>query len=858
MANNNRPSGVERFDEDFDRGPDDVASGSRRLFDARLDSSAARRRRRNNSDNRETQAAADPSSSDANTPTRERQPAEEGTSGVRKIDFNDNNNSPSDYNLVSMENLVNEIQKTYFDITGLEDKCERLFAGIQQQGGEATSEDEWNNLYYKQSLLLQKYYDFLFLTNHPYGNYATKSLIKKYKIPLRMWNKGIFKFLDLLRHYREQTYDITSKFTLDCFSLLSMLTDPPYESRNMWLEALGDIARFSMILGPSPTADWKKVAQFWYQKAMVRSPGVGRLYHHSAVVSAHKIDSLFYFCKALSATQPFGPATDTVASLFKSNLPTDNTVPMSVSHFLSLHQSLFDDPHLDSFPHPEILHSFLISIDREKTRSDSNNDELEKADENKASNSNNNNNWDYPDNYLTSRGFAIAVCNISALLDYGANPSNRLWGHFNDDSVSKEESPASLSLALSTLKEFLQLPFEQALPHALVWLVFLDSLTDNDELFNAIVLDSQFPAVDFGVVLKTAYSYVTTEVLKIRYEDLSSKHDLMSRISRWKKTLSEISPRTPDGTETRQSSDLLPRVYYQQKGTSNVGEKPCTIPSFKQRPLPEEIELYGFLWTPKSIIYANHIVDLELSIPDNLFPGFSNSNDVRIMRPVRAVELIHEISDKRGWPSCGPSKFFELAGSEDHVELSVSPPLLHKRPLPSAQSTYISLPQEFRLNFPSVELDYSGVHWVFDLGIWIDCLEEVGESIGHLFKHIDVPLIIIRQLKKCTKATDEDYAVKATRAIDYIVSQHQQGKINIYTTSKRNLLQRNDIVEHASELDSGHPDSSDSFLDFLKLSKIEFDRTEGPNSLIVLTYNDEMVTRVTAENIISVKYSGIH
>jgi hypothetical protein len=777
-------------DDDFDRGPA-VSGGNRQLFDSRLESSTSNAKKRNN-----------------NNKSHNNNGSGNGQGSVGKF-------RQTEYNLASLENLVNEIQKTYFDITGLEDKCEKLATSLQEQGDEECRRnfEDWNILYSNQSTLLQKYYDFLFLTNHPYGNSATKSLIKKYKIPLRMWNKGIFKFLDLLRNYRAHTHDLIAKFTLDCFSLLTMLTDPPYESRNMWLEALGDISRFSMILGPSTTADWKKVAQFWYQKAMVRSPGVGRLYHHSAVVCTHRLDSLFYFCKSLTATQPFSPAADTIGSLFKTNaLSVDTSNQTGVFAFLSVHQELFNDPTLAELSNVN-LSVFLSELSNEEVPT------LEKD----------------PD-HVIHRGFAIAACNISALMDYGINQSNWFWGFFNHDHTAcKKESPASRKVAFQTLRTFLLLPIEIALPHALVWLMFLHVLADDGDLFDSIVSDSQFPKLEFDRLLQNAYTYICHQILNLA-DSVQDINQLIGLLAKWKGSLNDKYPPSPSGIQSREACDLLARTNYNLNGEFE-------IPTYKKRPLPEETELYGFMWPPKSPDNSDYVMTLELGIPNTLFPGFSNTHDVLVMRPIRAIELIYEIAKSRGWTKCGPSSFFV---STDEL----AAPLLKRirRPL---------LPEEYSIVFPEgskgvshCELD--NARWVFDVDIWMYYLDQVHKD-SHLFAHIDVPLITIRQLKYCAKEGTASDSANAVRSLEYIVEQHHQDCLNIFT-SARQPLEREDIVEHADNLDSCHPGGyinvPDVFLEFLVLSQTQLKQSNQP--LVLLSNNRKMMQRALAQNIICV------
>ena len=70
---------------------------------------------------------------------------------------------------------------------------------------------------------------------------------------------------------------------------------------------------------------WAGVARMWYDKAADRSPSVGRIQHHLAVLARHNIvQQLYYYTKSLISEQPFPNARDSIMLLFNPFLAKDD------------------------------------------------------------------------------------------------------------------------------------------------------------------------------------------------------------------------------------------------------------------------------------------------------------------------------------------------------------------------------------------------------------------------------------------------------------------------------------------------------------------------------------------------------
>ena len=105
------------------------------------------------------------------------------------------------------------------------------------------------------------------------------------------------------------------------------------------MECLGDLGRYRMGIDDYDREVWASVSGSWYSKAADKTPHVGRLYHHLAILAEPKVlDQLFYYCKSLGVTGPFHPARESILTLFDPIFSMDNAAPQSVvTGFIRLH-----------------------------------------------------------------------------------------------------------------------------------------------------------------------------------------------------------------------------------------------------------------------------------------------------------------------------------------------------------------------------------------------------------------------------------------------------------------------------------------------------------------------------------------
>lgn len=656
--------------------------------------------------------------------------------------------------IASLQELTDQLQSVYYEIGKLEEQCASGCAKLEAQ--QTFSEQGWLEAFKAQCRLLDKYHDFLFLAYHHRGSSATAALPKKYKIPLRLWNKGIFKFLDQLRAFRPNSKELIFQFTIHCFSVLTMLTDPPIESRNMWREALGDVARFSMVVGQSSFMDWRRISQFWYERAMVRSPGVGRLYHHSAVVSAFRIDSLFYFCKSLTCYHPFEPARETIFSLFKSSSSADCS--NAVSSYLALHNELIVNPHSQQFSDPAKLNAFLTGIEMDRTNRGTNGQ-------------------DRSSDELVDRGATIAACNISALLGYGsadgvlasllARQESNDWAHEQPIDLP----PAALELACKTLETFLRLPVDDALAHLHVWLLFLCSLTKWSHV-HAIVSSVHFPREQMNRLIE--------ECMKVTLKQMSDEGMQSSKL--WDHQLWQLSMTVSSSTfkqqyphAANQSADLLARTVAATTKTS-TDQVARDFKPFRRRLLPEEAALFGFSWVSKHLVSSKDFEDIEGEIVDDAFPGFEPNPLNYASRPVKIVRLAYELSFR--YPKALDNLLLKYCSSRRIPPfLNDMPHFWREQSLFNDKGGNTNLwihPPDQRENLDAH--DYvdqfedklnDPTQWTPDLASWLDHFDILQFTIDNLdvLRTVFVPLCILQALKVLHLAEDE----RAIRPLQYIL-----------------------------------------------------------------------------------------
>ena len=97
---------------------------------------------------------------------------------------------------------------------------------------------------------------------------------------------------------------------------------------------------------PKDREVWSNVARFWYNKAADKSPNVGRLYHHLAILARpYTIEQLSLYLRSLTCVTPFESAKGSIMTLFNPILIGKESATRRSSSvetvFIKAHGSLF-------------------------------------------------------------------------------------------------------------------------------------------------------------------------------------------------------------------------------------------------------------------------------------------------------------------------------------------------------------------------------------------------------------------------------------------------------------------------------------------------------------------------------------
>ncbi|ODQ68358.1 hypothetical protein NADFUDRAFT_39741 [Nadsonia fulvescens var. elongata DSM 6958] len=438
------------------------------------------------------------------------------------------------FQLPSIDKLTDEIKQVYKAIKVLEVSCQELGRRLDPDFGTSSragqvrkvhtmtvdpnfDETAWWKLCKLHKELVGKYFDFIFLAYHSSGTPETKLLVSKYHIATKLLNHGIFTFLESLKWHIPLVVDITTSFIFYCFEILTMLVEPHYCSGPIWMESLGDLAKFGISLVKyCDFIDWAPIAGYWYGRAIQLSPGCGRLYHNYILGSTYRLGSLFYFCKSMTCWSPYPQAKNSINLLFHSKLeisPSATSTDITTSQFESVIQK-FIVVHRYNF----IKHGLLVSPPMTKSQQQGSCFPDAELKENDAACKNLTakicefvaKTHTY---FALSRGPVMSLINITALLKYGEpipqgdneNPDIPVYLRPLDLLVQKQKSgdetwseldnsclQSSKNIAYSILNAFLTVPSKYSSSHVLVWLYFIKAISVYKDI-SLLLFDRDFP-----------------------------------------------------------------------------------------------------------------------------------------------------------------------------------------------------------------------------------------------------------------------------------------------------------------------------------------------------------------------------
>src|SRR5258706_14308455 len=137
--------------------------------------------------------------------------------------------------------------------------------------------------------------------------------------------------------------------------MLTLLYETVPAFKDTWIECLGDLGRYRIAIEDTSARDvevWTQVSCLWYLKAANRSTGTGRLYHHIRILARTDAPArLMYYAKALSVSNPFAGAKESIMGFFDPFLK-DTARSWStdvVAAFVRCHAMLFTAVQLPNF-----------------------------------------------------------------------------------------------------------------------------------------------------------------------------------------------------------------------------------------------------------------------------------------------------------------------------------------------------------------------------------------------------------------------------------------------------------------------------------------------------------------------------
>jgi hypothetical protein len=220
---------------------------------------------------------------------------------------------------ISQDQLINEVKGIYAKLAVVESKCREMDVA-QSSYNEILSNEQWHALIALHRTLLHEHHDFFLASQHPAASPALKRLAAKHAMPARMWRHAIHSLLELLRQKLPGSLEHMLSFIYLSYAIMALLYEAAPAFEDTWMECLGDLARYRMAIEDDDSSDrevWTGVSRSWYSKISKKSPTIGRLYHHLAILArSNGLKQLCYYAKSLCTPTPFPNTRESIMTLF--------------------------------------------------------------------------------------------------------------------------------------------------------------------------------------------------------------------------------------------------------------------------------------------------------------------------------------------------------------------------------------------------------------------------------------------------------------------------------------------------------------------------------------------------------------
>lgn len=245
------------------------------------------------------------------------------------------------------------------------DKAQATAIKGAENGEMKIADDHWQALIALHRTLLHEHHDFFLASQHPSASLALRRLATKYTMPARMWKHSIHTFLELLRHRLPESLEFMISFIYTAYQMMSLLYETVPAFEDTWIECLGDLGRYRMAIEDEDIRDretWAGVARGWYTLAADRSPEVGRLYHHLAILARPDgLQQLYLYSRSLTSVQIFRTARESILTLFSPLTTSSKSSSSRLSKidtcFIKIHAFLFSKDRLNEID--KLLDEFL-------------------------------------------------------------------------------------------------------------------------------------------------------------------------------------------------------------------------------------------------------------------------------------------------------------------------------------------------------------------------------------------------------------------------------------------------------------------------------------------------------------------
>ncbi|EGD92984.1 hypothetical protein TESG_00546 [Trichophyton tonsurans CBS 112818] len=219
---------------------------------------------------------------------------------------------------ITEDQLTVEVKGIYDSLFEAEKKCIEVDTQQLDCGSELTPE-QYKALIAIHQTLMHEYYDFFLASGYPSAPECLRKLAREYTIPQRIWRHAIYPMLDLLHRRLPSSHDYMVSYIYTTYTMLTLLLESVPTFKEVWMEYLGDVARYRMAIEETDCQErknWENEALCWYQRAADEGPNIGRIQHHSAVLAKPYTLRLFYYTKSLVCVEPFATSRENILFLF--------------------------------------------------------------------------------------------------------------------------------------------------------------------------------------------------------------------------------------------------------------------------------------------------------------------------------------------------------------------------------------------------------------------------------------------------------------------------------------------------------------------------------------------------------------